>query len=162
MAAQGELHAIEAFLIHEARLLDERRFDDWLALFTGDCWYWVPTEEGQQSPHDTVSLMYDDRRMLEARVRRLSGGDRLHAQQPASRTSHIIANATVEEHDPANGEYTVRSKFQMVEYRRDKQRLFAGTNTHRLRRGGDGLKICWKRVDLVNCDSVMDGLSVPF
>lgn len=162
MASQGELAGIEAFLILEARLLDERRFDQWLALFVDDGWYWVPIEEGQQSPRDTVSLMYDDRRMLEARVRRLSSGDRLHAQQPPSRTSHIVANLTVEQHDPRNGEYTVRSKFQMVEHRRDKQRLFAGTYTHQLRRSYDGLRICWKRVDLVNCDSVLDGLSVPF
>ena len=38
--------AIEAFLIHEARLLDDRRFQDWLGLFTDDGWYWVPIEPG--------------------------------------------------------------------------------------------------------------------
>src|SRR5262245_51119763 len=37
----------EQLLILEARLLDEARFDDWLALFTPDAWYWVPSQPGQ-------------------------------------------------------------------------------------------------------------------
>src|SRR6266511_5835490 len=57
----------ERFLMHEARLLDDARFDDWLALFTADGWYWVPSEPEQGNPHDTVSLMYDDRRRSEER-----------------------------------------------------------------------------------------------
>src|SRR5262249_14385542 len=44
----------ERFLLHEARLLDEGKFDDWLALFTPDAWYWVPSEPDQDNPHDTV------------------------------------------------------------------------------------------------------------
>src|SRR4051812_49923929 len=63
----------ERFLLHEARLLDEARFDDWLSLFTSDGWYWVPSEPNQDNPHDTVSLIYDDRRLLETRVRRVGG-----------------------------------------------------------------------------------------
>jgi benzoate/toluate 1,2-dioxygenase beta subunit len=152
----------EEFLIHEARLLDEQRYDDWLGLFTKDAWYWVPIEPDQRNPHDTVSLMYDDRRMLETRVRRLSVNDRVHAQEPRSRTSHLIANVTVEGEAPAQGDYVIRSKFQMLEYRRDKQRLFGGTCRHGLTREDGGFKIRWKRVDLVNCESVHDGLSVPF
>src|SRR5262245_64398492 len=62
----------EEFLIHEARLLDDGRFDEWLALFTADARYWVPSEPNQKSPLDTVSLMYDDRRLLETRVRTLA------------------------------------------------------------------------------------------
>ena len=61
----------EAFLVHEAELLDEGRFADWLALFTENAWYWVPSEPNQDSPLTTVSLMYDDRKLLETRVRRL-------------------------------------------------------------------------------------------
>ena len=33
---------VQLFLIHEAQLLDERRFRDWMALFTEDGTYWVP------------------------------------------------------------------------------------------------------------------------
>ena len=71
-AATGlDLHRCVLFLEHEARLLDESKFDDWLALFTADAWYWVPSEPNQDNPHDIVSLIYDDRRLLETRVRRL-------------------------------------------------------------------------------------------
>ena len=72
---------IESFLIAEARLLDERRWDEWLALFTDDGWYWVPLEEGQANPREVVSLIYDDRRLLETRSRRLAEAA-LHAQTP--------------------------------------------------------------------------------
>ena len=61
-----DLARCEQFLMHEARLLDEAKFDDWLALFTDDCWYWVPSEPNQDNPHDTVSLMYDDREKVGA------------------------------------------------------------------------------------------------
>ena len=150
---------IESFLIAEARILDERRWEDWLALFTDQAWYWVPIEEGQPDPKTTVSLMYDDRRLLETRVRRLMAG-KLHTQSPVARTSRIVANATLE--DDADNVLTVRSKFEMVEYRRNKQRLFAGTQWHGIERTADTFRIHWKKVELVNCDSMMDGLTVPF
>jgi len=149
----------ESFLLHEARLLDEAKFDDWLALFTPDAQYWVPSESGQQSPHDTVSLMYDDRRLLETRVRRLAS-PRIYSQEPRSRTSRIVANVTFEERGPDFA--LVRSKFVMIEFRRNEQRLFGGTYFHRLIRQGDELRIRLKRVDLVNCDAPLDGLVVPF
>ena len=46
-----DLHRCVQFLEHEARLLDEAKFDDWLALFTADAWYWVPSEPNQANPH---------------------------------------------------------------------------------------------------------------
>lgn len=150
---------IEAFLIAEARMLDERRWEDWLALFTDQGWYWVPIEEGQPDPKTTVSLMYDDRRLLETRVRRLTAG-KLHTQSPVARTSRIVANPTQE--DETDGILTVRSKFEMVEYRRNRQRLFAGTQWHGIEPSGDTFTIHWKKVELANCDSMMDGLTVPF
>jgi ethylbenzene dioxygenase subunit beta len=156
-----ERREIEDFLVHEARLLDERRFDEWLALYSADCWYWVPLEAGQDNPHDTVSLMYDDRRMLETRVRRLTH-PKIHSQEPASRTSHIIANVMIEQDGPGAAEWTVRSKFHIIEYRRDLQRIFGGTCLHGLTRQKDGFGIRWKRVDLVNSESIHDGMSVPF
>ncbi len=92
----------EAFLIHEARLLDKDRFDESLALFTADAWYWVPSQPGQTNPHDTVSLIYDDRRLLEARVRRLAS-PRIYSQEPRSRTSRMIGNVTLEEVEAGTG-----------------------------------------------------------
>lgn len=150
---------IQHFLIEEARILDERRWEDWLALFAKDGWYWVPIEEGQQNPRQTVSLMYDDRQLLETRVRRLIAG-KLHTQTPVARTSRIVTNAAIE--NEANGVVSVRSKFQLTEYRRDNQRHFAGTLWHDLESSGDSFLIRSKKVELVNCDSMMDGLTVPF
>jgi 3-phenylpropionate/cinnamic acid dioxygenase small subunit len=149
----------EDFLIHEARLLDEARFDEWLALFTPEAHYWVPSEPDQQSALDTVSLIYDDRRLLETRVRRLAS-PRIYSQEPRSRTSRIVTNVTVEGADDNATE--VRSKFMIVEYRREEQRIFAGTYRHTLVATGGDIRIALKRVDLVNCDAPMDGLVVPF
>jgi benzoate/toluate 1,2-dioxygenase beta subunit len=159
-AALG-LFECEQFLILEARLLDEGRFDKWLALFTANAWYWVPCEPDQKSPRDTVSLIYDDRRLLETRVRRLAS-PRIYSQEPRSRTSRIIANVTMEEISADGSATTVRSKFQLLEYRREAQRIFGGTCLHRLVRVDNGIQIAWKRVDLVNCDAPHEGLVVPF
>jgi benzoate/toluate 1,2-dioxygenase beta subunit len=143
----------EAFLVREARLLDEGRFDEWLALFTDDGWYWVPSQPDQADPFNTVSLIYDDRRLLETRVRRLSN-PHLHAQQPRSSTSRIVANVTIESD-------LVRSKLLVIEYRQGAQRTFAGTCRHKLVLVSERLRIAWKRVDLVNCDDAIDGLVIP-
>lgn len=149
----------EEFLLHEARLLDEAKFDDWLALFTPDAQYWVPSEPNQQNPHDTVSLMYDDRRLLETRVRRLAS-PRIYSQEPRSRTSRIVANVTLEE---SSADYALtRSKFMLIEFRRNEQRMFGGTCFHRLVRHEGALRIRLKRIDLLNCDAPLDGLVVPF
>jgi ethylbenzene dioxygenase subunit beta len=150
----------EQFLVHEARLLDEARFDEWLALFTDDAWYWVPTEPEQKDPFETVSLIYDDRRLLETRVRRLAS-PRIYSQEPRSRTSRMVANVAIEECAPDRSACTVRSKFLVLENRRDSQRLFGGTARHRLVQADGGLRIAWKRVDLVNCDAPLDGILVP-
>jgi len=155
-----DVRQCEDFLVHEARLLDEAQFDDWLALFTEDANYWVPSEPDQTSPHDTVSLMYDDRRLLETRVRRLAS-PRIYSQEPRSRTSRIVTNVSLG--DPGtNGSSLVRSKFVLIEYRREQQRLFAGTYFHRLVVRDGAIRIAMKRVDLVNCDAPMDGLVIPF
>ena len=45
----------------------------------------------------------------------------------------------------------------MIEYRREQQRLFAGTAWHRLVQIDGAIRIAWKRVDLVNCDAPLDG-----
>jgi benzoate/toluate 1,2-dioxygenase beta subunit len=154
-----DLRRCEQFLLHEARLLDEAKFDDWLALFTAEAWYWVPSEPDQADPIETVSLIYDDRRLLETRVRRLAS-PRMYSQEPRSRTSRIVGNVSIEDAD--RDACTVRSKFMMIEYRREQQRLFGGTMLHRLVQSDGRILIAWKRVDLVNCDAPLDGITVPF
>ena len=154
-----DIRRCEQFLLHEARLLDDGKFDDWLALFTPDAWYWVPSEPNQPDPIETVSLIYDDRRLLETRVRRLAS-PRMYSQEPRSRTSRIVTNVTIEE--AGKTICAVRSKFMMIEYRREQQRLFGGTALHRLIQSNGRIMIASKCVDLVNCDAPLDGITIPF
>jgi 3-phenylpropionate/cinnamic acid dioxygenase small subunit len=150
----------ETFLFEEARLLDERRFRDWMALFAEDGTYWVPAVPNQESPFNQVSLFYDDRDLMKTRIERLEH-PRIHIQTPPSRTAHLVGNVIIEAADDAKGEYAVGSTVIMVEYREDQQRVFAGRQVHRLRRTADGLRIVQKRVNLVNCDSAFDAMAVP-
>jgi len=150
----------EEFLIAEPRLLDERRFRDWMELFTEDGTYWVPSVPGQASPFDQASLFYDDRDLMRTRVERLEH-PRIHVQTPPSRTAHLVGNVLVEQADEAKGEYVIGSTVIVVEYRDDAQRIFAGRQHHRLRRDGASFRIVQKRVDLINCDSAFEAIAVP-
>ena len=150
----------ELFLIHEAALLDERRFRDWMALFTDDGTYWVPAVPDQASPFDQASLFYDDRDLMKTRVERLEH-PRIHVQTPPSRTAHLVGNTMVELADEAAGEYLGGSTVIMVEYRDHQQRVLAGRQRHRLRREGASFRIVQKRVDLINCDSAFEAMAVP-
>jgi 3-phenylpropionate/cinnamic acid dioxygenase small subunit len=158
--ADADRARFEAFLIHEATLLDARRFRDWMGLFTEDGTYWVPAVPDQPSPFDQASLFYDDRDLMKTRVERLEH-PRIHVQTPPSRTAHLVGNVLIEQVDEAKGEYVVGSTVIMVEYRDDTQRIFAGRQHHRLRRDGAGLRIVQKRVDLINCDSAFEAMAVP-
>ena len=161
MAVDGNSRAaFEEFVVHEARLLDERRFRDWMALFADDGTYWVPAVPGQQSPFDQASLFYDDRDLMKTRVDRLEH-PRIHVQTPPSRTAHLVGNVVIEKADQAEGEFSIGSTFIMVEYRDDAQRVFAGRQSHRLRRHGNTFRIVQKRVDLINCDSAFEAMAVP-
>jgi benzoate/toluate 1,2-dioxygenase beta subunit len=152
--------AFEIFLIREARLLDERRFRDWMNLFTEDATYWVPAVPGQASPLNHASLFYDDRQLMRTRVERLEH-PLIHVQTPPSQTVHLVASVLVESADDAKGEYTIGSSVIMYEYRLDRMRSFAGRQLHRLRRVGGELRIAHKRVDLVNCESAFEAIAVP-
>jgi len=154
------IREIEEFLFHEARLLDERRFEEWKDLFTDDGIYWVPTQEGQEDGTDTHSIFYDDKSLLDHRVRRLRHPLN-YAQMPPSRTRHVIGNVVIEDDGGPGGEIRVRSSLVAVEYRRERQRVFAGDCRHRLRRDGGGFRIVSKRVDLADCDGVHEHMSVP-
>ena len=150
---------IEEFLYREAWLLDHGRLDEWLALFTEDATYWIPLEAGQADPLTTSSIVYDDRRLLEVRVRQFQH-PRAHARVPAPRTVHQIGNVRVLE--AAAHEARVSSSLVLVEYRRERQRVWGALVEHRLRRTSDGLRIAAKRVDLVNSDAELDSIVCLF
>jgi ethylbenzene dioxygenase subunit beta len=153
------LRAVEEFLIHEADLLDERRFEDWAALFTDDGIYWVPAVPGQDNPFDTISIFYDDREGRDVRIRRLRHPKNLVEEAP-TRTLHVVQNVRAEAVE--GGELDVRSRLLMLEYRNGVQRLYGARCRHRLRRRAGAFAIAHKRVDLLNCDGFLPMMSIPF
>lgn len=159
-AAKAQREDFELFLIQEAKLLDERRFRDWMGLFAEDGTYWVPSDHKQESPFNHASLFYDDRTLMKTRIDRLEH-PRIHVQIPPSRTAHLVGNLLVEEADEAKGEYLISSTVIMAESREDQQRVFAGRQYHRLRQSPEGFRIVQKRVNLINCDSAFDAMAVP-
>jgi len=150
---------VEAFLYREARLLDRGRLEEWLGLFTEDATYWIPLLADQQDPLTTCSIVYDDRRLLEARVRQFAH-PRAHARVPAPRTVHQVGN--VEILRDTHAEVTVASTLVLIEYRQERQRVWGALVEHRLLRTPEGLRIAAKRVDLVNSESELDGLVCLF
>lgn len=147
------------FVYAEARMLDEQRFDDWLALFADDGYYWMPLLPGQTDAKLQTSLLYEDKLLLGVRIQRLSGA-RTFSQQPRSRCHHLLQQPTVESADAAAGRYVVRTAFHYVETRLDVQTLYAGWATHTLRAEGDALKMELKRVDLVNSDAAFGNINL--
>ena len=143
------LESCRGMLHLEARLLDENRFEDWLALFSDECLFWIPGSAGGD-PKREIAVAFDDRRQLEGRIYRLRTG---HAwsQVPPSRTSRIVANVEVFRSE-SDAVYMVRSSFQITEFRGGDTRCFAGWNAHRLARAGNGWRILVKQINLIDCD----------
>ena len=150
---------IEEFLYHEAHLLDTQRLEEWLALFTEDATYWLPLEREQKDPVETSSIVYDDRTLLELRVKQ-ARHPRAHARLPLARTVHQVSNVVYKEIE--NGEFEVNSTLVLVEFRSEKQRVWGALVNHRLRRTGESYHIARKRVDLVNSEGELDGIAILF
>lgn len=153
------LRQVEQFLFWEAFLLDSGRLSEWLDLYTEDCLYWVPLVQGQQDGLNTCSIIHDDKRLLEVRVRQ-ARHPRAHARTPAPRTVHQLGNILLLQEEKT--ELRVASTLVLVEYRAERQRVFGASLEHRLRREREGLRIARKRVDLVNSEAELEGISFLF
>lgn len=149
---------VEELLFREAALLDRREFSAWLALYSEDCLYWIPSVRDDADPAREVSIVYDDRRLLGERVWRLESG-LAYAQEPASRTAHLVGNVTVSAPGD-DGLVGVESVLVVTEFRRAAQRVYAGRCLHRLRREGDALAIAFKKVELIDNDGHIGNLSI--
>lgn len=154
--------SLEHFLFEEARMLDERKLEDWLGLWTAEGMYWMPRVWNQANPFDHVSLFWEDKMLREVRVKRLENA-RNWSQQPHTRTARVMGNIMVDGTDAA-GNVIVRSTFQLTEWRNGMRQL-AGSIVHKLRREadagqGESWRIVMKRVDLVNCEDVFGNLEV--
>lgn len=150
---------VEAILYREARLLDEHRFPEWLALFAPDAIYWVPAGGDAPDPAKHVSLIYDDRQRMELRVDRVTGG-RAFAQDPLSATVRAVTNIEITEH--ADGTVEAHSVLSIAELRNSRQRHYMARCRHVLRRTGDAgnWRIVRKEVRLLDRGEVLDNLTL--
>ena len=147
------------FVYNEARMLDEGRYDEWLALWLPDGHYWMPLDYKQEDPIHVTSLLYEDIFMLKLRVERLNGA-RTFSQKPKSRCHHVIQRPFVDEMDEAAGRYVTNTAMHYVETRLDEQQLLALTATHELKLVDGTLRIANKRVDLLNSDAAFGNIQL--
>ncbi|MDZ8183571.1 MAG: aromatic-ring-hydroxylating dioxygenase subunit beta [Nostoc sp. ChiSLP02] len=147
----------QALLFQEARLLDDGKFDDWLALFTSKCLYWIPSNLDGKDPRKQVSIAFDDRRRLEDKVFWLQCGF-AYAQTPRSRTSRIISNIEIFS-SAKEEEVNIRSNFLIHEFRQGRMQTYAGWYGHRLQQQDGKWKIALKQVNLIDADRGHQNLS---
>lgn len=153
-------HDIEQYLYREAAFLDDRDWEGWEALFADGGTYWVPLAHDQKDALNHASLFYEDAMMREVRRRRLEHV-RAWSQLPATQTARVVGNVMITSGSRSQGELTVRSTFQLAEWRaRRDLRQLAGRYTHTLVLVEDEWRIRQKRVDLINCDGVHHALEV--
>jgi benzoate/toluate 1,2-dioxygenase beta subunit len=154
-----QIREIEQLLYEEASFLDRPDLDRWIELYTEDGTYWMPAIPDQESPHTHISLFFDDRVLMEVRRRNF-----VHPAASSKdydvRASHIISNIQIRDEDQETGACTVTSNFHCFLYYRDKQTPYAGTYTHELVRVGGSYKIRSKRVDIINCDAVLNTIII--
>lgn len=154
MTDGDEYRRVTDFLIREAELLDERKFDDWLSLFTDDGVYWVPLNDSDDLDHQW-SLVYDTPLRREERIYHLTQVP-FPSQSPESRTLHLVANVRVAA-DGA-GRLSVVSNQVVYEIRvgdfrqvgLGEQRSFAAKVEHELVDEGGELRIAKKTIRLLN------------
>jgi len=144
------------FIYREARLLDEKRFDEWYELFTDDAYYWVPLKPGQSDPLAHNSLAYEDKLLLKLRIERLKLPT-AYSQKPQSRCLHVLQAPEVES---SGAEVLTRTPFIYTETRGDESQRYAGTAWHTLVPSPSGLRIRLKRVDILNADAALPSIQL--
>jgi ethylbenzene dioxygenase subunit beta len=155
-------------LFYEARLLDERRYEEWLDLFTQDGIYWLPLhgeDGGATDPSNSISIIYDDADRRAERVFRT-----LHTpvldQSPPSRTVHVVSNVEVDP-EPIDGDARVWCAQLIAEMRPGgpgqaglgEPRWFAARCEYRLRRSDAGWRMALKRLALIDSDRPLYNLT---
>src|SRR5689334_23051063 len=103
-------------LFHEARLLDAKAYDEWLALYTDDCIFWMPMTSNMGDPRREVAYTLDDRRRLQDRIALLRTGA-AHAQDPPSRTVRLVGSVEAWPDGPER--LRVRASVITSDWRRD-------------------------------------------
>ena len=160
MVPDAEYRAVVEFVYREARLADEARYAEWLALWTDDGVYWVPaTTDPDADPQKHLSHIYDNRARLETRVKLLQTGHR-YSQEPASLMRRLVSN--IEAQPAGDGELSVESNFVLAELAiqaKHEMHWWVGRTTHRLRRVDGDLRMSHKKVVLINAAEPLPNLS---
>jgi len=151
---------IAQYFYTEAELLDERRYDEWLALLTDDIRYWMPmrrnvkfgdtTREFTRETED-VSWFDEGKDTLNRRVKQIETG--IHwAEEPRSRITHMISNVQLLDLAPdigATREVTTKCRFLIYRNRVETETdLLVGKREDTLRRDGDSWKIARRKIIL--------------
>jgi 3-phenylpropionate/cinnamic acid dioxygenase small subunit len=140
-----------ALVIREARVLDARDYETWLALFGPRCVYWVPHHEVVGDPRVEPSLHFDDRRRMGDRVALLRTGY-VHAQTPPSRTCRVVSNLECRDVDGDGDLVDVHSCLTVHEQRRERKQLYVGRQFHRLERLENEWRIRYRVLLLLDRD----------
>jgi 3-phenylpropionate/cinnamic acid dioxygenase small subunit len=142
----AELQKLRQFVYREARLLDMRRYEDWISLFADELVYWVPGTHATHRLQRSSAINFDDRRRLLDRIAYTETGVQC-AQIPPSRTCRIVSNVEAWNGDDAAVE--IRSNITIWEHRRETN-CFAGVQAFRLVRSAREYSIETKIIDLIN------------
>ena len=143
----------------EARLVDERRFDEWYALYADDAYYWVPLVPGQADGEHHTSLMYEDKLLLRLRIERF-GNPRSYSLHPQVRCLHVLQRPELEEADPAANRWTMRTNEIYVETQGATKQVYAAVVRHTLSVVEGALRIRLKRIDLLDCDAPLPSIQL--
>lgn len=141
-------------ITREARLLDESRYDEWLALYTSDCTFWMPAwrEDGTltEDPERELSMIYyRGRRNLEDRIKRIRSGHSV-ASRVMPRVIHLVTNVIVEDQDAAKPFASASFNINAYDPRTNRSHTFFGRYRHDFEHEGDDWKIAGKTIYLMN------------
>ena len=147
------------FVHLEARLIDEKRFDEWYELFAEDGIYWMPLTRGQPNGEDYTSLFHEDKLLLKVRIERLKSPRSFSQHQP-SFCQHVLQSPAIESFDAAAGLWVTRTPFFYMETQLDSQLVLAGVSWLHLVRVDGQLRMRLKKVELVNCDAALPSIQL--
>jgi 3-phenylpropionate/cinnamic acid dioxygenase small subunit len=159
VAARPSDRELTDFVYREARLIDEKRFEEWYELFTDDARYWMPLTRGQPQGETHTSLFYEDKLLLKVRIARLRTSNAFSQQQP-SFCQHILQQPHVEEVDVDSGRFVVRTPFMYVEAQLDRQLILAAVAWHHLVCSEGSLRIRMKKIELLNRDAALPSIQL--
>jgi 3-phenylpropionate/cinnamic acid dioxygenase small subunit len=159
MAAVASDSELAEFVYAEARLIDEKRLDEWYELFTDDARYWIPLTRQQKSGLTENSLMFEDKLLLKLRIQRLQSPNAFSQAQP-SFCQHILQAPQIENRGSATGVAVMRTPFLYLESRGERQDMYAGVAWHHLVRAHQKLAIVLKKVELLNSEAALPSLQL--